>query len=640
MAGAIWEVKGAMELGINVQEGAGSESACLSRLKTGALALELDRKDGLLHYELLRGEGPCTGWVRISGGVRRLGHLCEVVGGRCSGGIIAREGPETTSPETYDRLSCGALVQLVEKKGSRRKFQRITGAGPRSGWVSAKSGKQNLLLKWPRALRPASVQPQLGPGSTQQNNSEGPIAESTQPPCGITIHEVAMDVRSEEPDQRLPKTEESLELLDGKISPGLFDVMDDGELCESPEDRAVEERLHWLGWPDDMQGSTEAPKTVAKGSTKTERAARKPERIPWQQLRSAVEEMDKTLEMAGHTAELPDEEQEAKLKSGDGARQRRLVQEEETEIKEAEEATVRRLVWNPNSICVDGGGNYKASGRAFWLMANNAMSQGPARQQVMEEFPSQFWQQVSLQDTDHIVSGENTPEWYKWEMAHKTNCTLGPYVNTGSVQLDRVITAAQLTCSDVLLDIGCGTGSLLANICGKTGCRAQGIDINPGLIEQARRSCNSKGLSQRLQFRCLSAEEMDWAFIKESRFTVIYLYALYIAKNTHLVQLLQQFFHDGGCIVTASFYLPEQKFGTPAVIFPDPDKDIMDLIDHSCSAPVYVYMHTEFASGRFQENVGQRQAHAWAEAKRRQALLDADAERRDRVKNPRRRAEF
>ena len=45
-----------------------------------------------------------------------------------------------------------------------------------------------------------------------------------------------MDVRSEEPDQRLPKTEESLELLDGKISPGLFDVMDDGELWESPED--------------------------------------------------------------------------------------------------------------------------------------------------------------------------------------------------------------------------------------------------------------------------------------------------------------------------------------------------------------------------------------------------------------------
>lgn len=71
-----------------------------------------------------------------------------VVGGSRSGGVVVREGEDTSSPTAPDRLSTGALVkQLAVAAGNRLQYQLLSGTGPETGWVSTKFKGEDLLVQ-------------------------------------------------------------------------------------------------------------------------------------------------------------------------------------------------------------------------------------------------------------------------------------------------------------------------------------------------------------------------------------------------------------------------------------------------------------------------------------------------------------
>eukprot|EP00439_Symbiodinium_sp_Y106_P038465 s934_g4.t1 len=80
--------------------------------------------------------------------------LWEVVGGVDKGGIMVREGESTTSTQTADRLSTGAIVLLLELKGDRLHYKLKSGTGPEEGWVSLSNGPKRRPPPWKNVKQP------------------------------------------------------------------------------------------------------------------------------------------------------------------------------------------------------------------------------------------------------------------------------------------------------------------------------------------------------------------------------------------------------------------------------------------------------------------------------------------------------
>lgn len=75
-------------------------------------------------------------------------QLWEVVGGGDKGGILVRESESLKSPEHTIRLATGALVRERELVGERLHFEKLSGGGPSSGWVSLRlKGKELVIPK-------------------------------------------------------------------------------------------------------------------------------------------------------------------------------------------------------------------------------------------------------------------------------------------------------------------------------------------------------------------------------------------------------------------------------------------------------------------------------------------------------------
>eukprot|EP00747_Dinoflagellata_sp_TGD_P196092 gnl/TRDRNA2_/TRDRNA2_65751_c0_seq1.p1 gnl/TRDRNA2_/TRDRNA2_65751_c0~~gnl/TRDRNA2_/TRDRNA2_65751_c0_seq1.p1 ORF type:complete len:356 (-),score=63.14 gnl/TRDRNA2_/TRDRNA2_65751_c0_seq1:57-1124(-) len=75
------------------------------------------------------------------------GQLWEVVGGSEKGGVLVRADKGTTSPELPERLSTGSIVKEIAIEGDRLRYERVTGAGPDTGWISVKFKGKDLVVK-------------------------------------------------------------------------------------------------------------------------------------------------------------------------------------------------------------------------------------------------------------------------------------------------------------------------------------------------------------------------------------------------------------------------------------------------------------------------------------------------------------
>lgn len=75
------------------------------------------------------------------------GSLWEVVGGADKGGIVVREGQDTSSALKQTRLSTGASIRELQLEGERLRYERLTGSGPDTGWVSVRIPDKELVVK-------------------------------------------------------------------------------------------------------------------------------------------------------------------------------------------------------------------------------------------------------------------------------------------------------------------------------------------------------------------------------------------------------------------------------------------------------------------------------------------------------------
>jgi len=74
-----------------------------------------------------------------------VNNYWKCVGGEGKGGILVRQGKETTSVAEASRLSTGAEVLELRLEDGRLNYQLEKGEGPFTGWVSIKLAAKNLM---------------------------------------------------------------------------------------------------------------------------------------------------------------------------------------------------------------------------------------------------------------------------------------------------------------------------------------------------------------------------------------------------------------------------------------------------------------------------------------------------------------
>ena len=73
----------------------------------------------------------------------------EVIGGLDKGGIIVRLGYDLSAEKLPERLGTGAVLEEVDVVGARLHFRKITGNGPKTGWVSLRMQDKILVVQRP-----------------------------------------------------------------------------------------------------------------------------------------------------------------------------------------------------------------------------------------------------------------------------------------------------------------------------------------------------------------------------------------------------------------------------------------------------------------------------------------------------------
>ncbi len=92
-------------------------------------------------------------------------------------------------------------------------------------------------------------------------------------------------------------------------------------------------------------------------------------------------------------------------------------------------------------------------------------------------------------------------------------------VSLGRITSLRRRMADQVQSGDRVLDIGCGTGSV-ALLCAGKGARVTAIDISPQMLDVARAKAAAAGLDKNIEFRQMSAIDLDEAF-EDGSFEVV-----------------------------------------------------------------------------------------------------------------------
>jgi SAM-dependent methyltransferase len=124
---------------------------------------------------------------------------------------------------------------------------------------------------------------------------------------------------------------------------------------------------------------------------------------------------------------------------------------------------------------------------------------------------------------------------------------LAPFMPTPAEVVDRMLTMAQVTRSDVVYDLGCGDGRLVITAAKRYGARGVGIDIDPALVAQSRANAKKEGVEALVEFR-----QQDALTVDLSPASVVTLYLLTEA-NLQLRPRLQAQLKPGSRVVSHQF---------------------------------------------------------------------------------------
>jgi SAM-dependent methyltransferase len=124
---------------------------------------------------------------------------------------------------------------------------------------------------------------------------------------------------------------------------------------------------------------------------------------------------------------------------------------------------------------------------------------------------------------------------------------LAPYVPSPNEVVDRMLTLAKVTRTDVVYDLGCGDGRIVIAAAKKFGARAVGVDIDPQRINESIANARKAGVEKLVTFKLQDAMKTD-----VSEATVVTLYLLSFA-NVQLRPILEKQLKPGARIVSHNF---------------------------------------------------------------------------------------
>lgn len=96
-----------------------------------------------------------------------------------------------------------------------------------------------------------------------------------------------------------------------------------------------------------------------------------------------------------------------------------------------------------------------------------------------------------------------------------------PFVPSPMIVVDRMLQLAEVRKDDVIYDLGCGDGRILIQAAKKYSARGVGVDMNPSLVEEARRKAAEEGVSHLVEFRAGDALQVD---ISTATVVMLYMY--------------------------------------------------------------------------------------------------------------------
>ena len=125
------------------------------------------------------------------------------------------------------------------------------------------------------------------------------------------------------------------------------------------------------------------------------------------------------------------------------------------------------------------------------------------------------------------------------------------WVPTPSAVVDAMLKLADVKPTDVVYDLGCGDGVIVASAAQKYGARAVGIDVDPERVKEATERAQKMGVSDRVEIR---QGDLFEAEIKDA--TVVTLYLLR-SLNIKLMPKLKSELRPGTRIVSQTFDMGE-----------------------------------------------------------------------------------
>jgi precorrin-6B methylase 2 len=144
---------------------------------------------------------------------------------------------------------------------------------------------------------------------------------------------------------------------------------------------------------------------------------------------------------------------------------------------------------------------------------------------------------------------------------------LGPFLSTPRSLIRPLFEVAELGPDDTLLDVGCGDGRLAIAAAGSTGCRAIGAEVDPELVERARRAVDDAGVDDRVTIVHGDARAVDMTAV-----TVVVMF-LPLDVVAELVEPVLRRLPAGARLVV------HEQTPLPATIRPAPDSSHAVIAD-------------------------------------------------------------
>ena len=127
---------------------------------------------------------------------------------------------------------------------------------------------------------------------------------------------------------------------------------------------------------------------------------------------------------------------------------------------------------------------------------------------------------------------------------------VSPYVATPQAAIDLLLSELSVTSSDLLVDLGCGVGSINITAARRYNTPGVGVDIDPDLIKTCEVSAKEAGMDHLVTFRVEDVEDTD---LSEATVVVSFL----VPRHLKLLKpKLLKFLSSGGRL--ACYHYPLQ----------------------------------------------------------------------------------